>query len=272
MGKQITFLLEVVAERGQAIFPIGEKLPTSRNRRFDEGVAAIDKIIYRLINERRQSSDFGSDLLGMLLEARDEDSGEGMDDVQLRDELFTIFLAGHETTAIALTWSMALLSLNPSVRRRLQTELDQVLEGRIPDASEEFSRKYGLSRYSHLPDERNPWKDPYWFRTEFTVPEERREQRVWLNLAGIHYRAELWLNGRMLAGPEQVAGMFGDWSFDITSFVSRDSPNALAIKIFPLDTPGLPGAPQLEVLGSFGLNGGETGDIGKNVTMQSAVA
>jgi cytochrome P450 len=136
LGEQITFLLEVVTDRGQAIFPIGEKIPTARNRRFDDGVAAIDKIIYRLIEERRQSQVKGSDLLSMLLDARDEDTGEGMDDKQLRDELVTMFLAGHETTAIALCWTIALLSLHPTVRRVLQVEVDRVLAGRIPDASD----------------------------------------------------------------------------------------------------------------------------------------
>jgi cytochrome P450 len=136
LGEQITFLLDVITDRGQAIFPIAEKMPTARNRRFDDGVATIDKIIYRLIEERRQSQVKGSDLLSMLLEARDEDTGEGMDDKQLRDELVTMFLAGHETTAIALSWSIALLSLHPTVRRKLQSEVDRVLAGRIPDASD----------------------------------------------------------------------------------------------------------------------------------------
>jgi exo-1,4-beta-D-glucosaminidase len=141
----------------------------------------------------------------------------------------------------------------------------------IPDASEEFSRKYDLLKYSHLPEERNPWKDPYWFRTEFRLPADSRERRTWLHLAGIHYRADIWVNGRKLAGPGDVVGMFGDWSFDISDVVKRDSHNVLAVLIHPLDYPGLPGEPQLQAFGAFGLNGGETGDIGKNVTMQSAV-
>jgi len=141
----------------------------------------------------------------------------------------------------------------------------------IPDASEEFNRKYDLHKHSYLPDKRNPWQDPYWFRTEFVLPEGQEGHRVWLNLAGIHYRAEIWLNGQQIADPKKVVGMFGHWSFDISQEVSRGSRNALAIKIYPLDHPGLPGEPQLEALGTFGLNGGETGDIGKNVTMQCAV-
>ncbi len=141
----------------------------------------------------------------------------------------------------------------------------------IPDASEGFSQKYGLDKYSHLPENRNPWKDAYWFRTEFKLPEDTKGRHVWLNLAGIHYRAEVWLNGFKVADPKIVVGMFGDWSFEVTEEMKWGTANALALKIFPLDHPGLPGQPQLEAFGTFGLNGGETGDIGKNVTMQSAV-
>ena len=136
LGEQITFLLDVITERGQAFFPIGEKIPSAKNRRFDEGIAAIDKIIYRIINERRHAEDKANDLLTMLIEARDEETDEGMDDKQLRDELVTIFLAGHETTAIALSWTIALLSLHPTVRRNLEAEVDQVLAGRIPGAAD----------------------------------------------------------------------------------------------------------------------------------------
>jgi cytochrome P450 len=136
LGKQITFLLDTITERSQAIFAIGEKIPTAKNRRFDEGVATIDKIIYRLIEERRLAPQKQDDLLTMLLEARDEETGKGMDDKQLRDELVTIFLAGHETTAIALSWSIALLSQHPTVRRKLQAEIDSVLAERTPDAAD----------------------------------------------------------------------------------------------------------------------------------------
>ena len=66
---------------------------------------------------------------------------------------------------------------------------------RIPDASDEFNKRYGLAKYSHLPDKRNPWKDPYWYRTEFNLPTLPRGRRVWLNFKAINYRADVWLNG-----------------------------------------------------------------------------
>ncbi len=77
-----------------------------------------------------------NDLLTMLMEARDEETGEGMTDRQLRDEVLTIFLAGHETTANALSWTFYLLSLHPDAARRMGAELHDVLHGRSPEVAD----------------------------------------------------------------------------------------------------------------------------------------
>jgi cytochrome P450 len=106
--------------------------PTPANRRFRQVMTAIDGLMYRLINERRAGGAAHHDLLEMLLACRDEDTGAGMTDTELRDEVITTFAAGHETTAITLTWAVYLLSQNPKVRRRLQDEVDTVLAGRTP--------------------------------------------------------------------------------------------------------------------------------------------
>jgi beta-galactosidase/beta-glucuronidase len=142
---------------------------------------------------------------------------------------------------------------------------------KIPDASDEFNRSYDLAKFSHLPDGRNPWTDPYWFWTEFRLPEAYRGRVVWLNIEGINYRADVWVNSHLIANSKEIVGMFGRWSLDITEASYVEGVNTLAIKIYPLDYPGLPGEPQLKAFGPFGLNGGPTGDIGKNVTMQSSV-
>jgi hypothetical protein len=142
---------------------------------------------------------------------------------------------------------------------------------RIPDASDEFNREYGLAKFSHLPGGRNPWADPWWFRTAFKLPEEFRGRKVRLTFEGINYRAEIWLNGRKVAGSNEVVGMFGRRTFDVSGVASAGGENVLAVKVFPLDFPGLPSEPQLKAFGPFGLNGGPTGDIGKNVTMQCSV-
>jgi cytochrome P450 len=106
-------------------------LPTPGRRRYERALRAIDGVIYRLIQQRRQQPTEGHDVLSMLLAARDED-GQGMSDQQLRDELVTIFIAGHETTANSVAWLWYLLSLHPEAERRMHQEIDSVLQGRVP--------------------------------------------------------------------------------------------------------------------------------------------
>ena len=113
------------------------KLPLPANARFARAVALLDRIVYRIIAERRASGEDRGDLLSMLLVARDvEDDGAPMTDRQLRDEVMTILLAGHETTANALTWTWYLLAQNPAVEARLHDEVDRALGGRPPAASD----------------------------------------------------------------------------------------------------------------------------------------
>jgi cytochrome P450 len=106
-------------------------VPTPRNRGFLSAVQQMDTIVYEIIHSRhRQQEDVG-DLLSMLLDAVDE-NGQGMDKKQLRDEIMTLLLAGHETSANALTWTWYLLTQHPEAQERLHAELDQVVAGRIP--------------------------------------------------------------------------------------------------------------------------------------------
>lgn len=114
-------------------FELLQKLPLPQLRRFDSARAQLDLIIYRMIAERRASGKDRGDLLSMLLLAQDEESNSGqMTDTQLRDELMTIFLAGHETTANALTWTWYLLSQNLDAEAKLHAEIDEVLGSRLP--------------------------------------------------------------------------------------------------------------------------------------------
>jgi cytochrome P450 len=117
-----------------------EKLPLPGVRRFHQSRDRLDATIYRMIDERRRNGSDRGDLLSMLIQARDEEGdGTGMTDLQLRDEMMTIFLAGHETTANALTWAWYLLSQNPEVEARLHQEIDEVLQGRLP-AADDYSK------------------------------------------------------------------------------------------------------------------------------------
>ena len=103
------------------------------HRSYGRALQLLDSTIYRIVAEHRRTGDDRGDLLSMLLAARDEeDAGRRMSDQQVRDEVMTIFLAGHETTANALTWAFYLLSQNPEAEARLHAELDVVLGGRRP--------------------------------------------------------------------------------------------------------------------------------------------
>jgi cytochrome P450 len=106
--------------------------PTPGNRRAQAALRALDDIIYRIIAERRRDGTDHGDLLSMLLEAREEGGGGGMDDRQLRDEAMTIFLAGHETTATGLSWSFYLLARHPELYAKLREQAQSVLGGRAP--------------------------------------------------------------------------------------------------------------------------------------------
>jgi len=138
VGEAMTGLMDtfwtVMLPFGEAL----EYLPIPYLRRARHARKRLDAIVYGMIRERRQSgiTDRG-DLLSMLLLAQDdEDKGRGMTDTQIRDEAMTIFLAGHETTANALTWTWYLLSQSPDIERRLHAELDSALGGRLPTVAD----------------------------------------------------------------------------------------------------------------------------------------
>ncbi len=141
----------------------------------------------------------------------------------------------------------------------------------IPDASDEFNKKYNLEQFSHIPGLPNPWSKPYWYRSVFTVPESDKGRHFQLIFKGINYRAAVWVNGKQIADSTCMSGMFAEYSLNISNLVKAGEENAIAVKIYPLDYPGLPDTEQLTALGDFYLNGGPTGDIGKNVTMLCSV-
>jgi cytochrome P450 len=105
-------------------------LPSTRE--FNKAMADLDAIVYGAIAERRASSAEHTDLLGMLMQAKDAETGESFDDRQVRDEVMGFLIAGHETVSAALTWTWYLLSQNPESWRRLAAEAESVLNGRVP--------------------------------------------------------------------------------------------------------------------------------------------
>lgn len=147
VGEAMTVVMDFFNMITIPFFELIQRLPLPQMRRFDAAKARLDAIIYRLIEERRHSGEDRGDLLSMLLLARDteadtEGDGGAMTDEQLRDEVMTIFLAGHETTANALTWTWLLLSQNESAEEKLHEEIDRVLGGRLPTFADVAQLKY----------------------------------------------------------------------------------------------------------------------------------
>jgi|AMFO01.1.fsa_nt_gi Cytochrome P450 len=106
--------------------------PLRRNRRLRRAVRALDEIVYAIVRERRARPGGHDDILQRLLDAQDEDDSRNMSDHQVRDEVMTLLVAGHETTGNALTWSLYLLARHPEVARRLAAQSEEVLDGRLP--------------------------------------------------------------------------------------------------------------------------------------------
>jgi cytochrome P450 len=133
IGQALTTTMESWRQLMLPFAEVLEKLPLPIFRRFKEARSRLDAIVYRIIDERRADPRDRGDLLSMLMEAQDsEGDGSSMTDLQLRDELMTLFLAGHETTANLLTWTWYLLSQHPEIETRLHQEVDRVLNGRLP--------------------------------------------------------------------------------------------------------------------------------------------
>jgi enediyne biosynthesis protein E7 len=107
-------------------------IPTPANLRFRRAMQTLDQIVHRIIADHRSGNSTKSDLLSMLLDVRDKETGEGLSDLELRNEAITFLLAGHETTANALSWTFYLLSQNSEVERELRAELAAVLGGSSP--------------------------------------------------------------------------------------------------------------------------------------------
>ncbi len=131
IGRAFDQIIGEIARRFRRPFRIPDGIPIPGNIRYRRGVALLDRMVAGVLAQRRSSPGDRGDLLSMLLEARDDD-GRPMSDRQLRDELITLFLAGHETTAIALSWTLFLLAKNPRAEERLIREIDAVAGGRLP--------------------------------------------------------------------------------------------------------------------------------------------
>jgi len=141
IGRILSGLVKPFASQATLKWIIDNRLPTPGHRRYFNAVAEIDRIVLDMIAQRRATGSDEGDLLSMLLEAQDDD-GTQMTDSQLRDEVMTLFLAGHETTALSLSWSWYLLAMNPDAEQKFHLELESVLGGRRPTVSDLPKLKY----------------------------------------------------------------------------------------------------------------------------------
>ena len=140
VGQALEVAMHWANDYAESMIRIPPSIPTPANLRFKKAMKTLDHVVFRLITERRESArksgDYGNDLLGMLMAATEEPDASGasarMNDQQLRDEIITMILAGHETTANLLSWTFHLLSKHPDVERRVRDEAAAVLGDRDP--------------------------------------------------------------------------------------------------------------------------------------------
>src|SRR5215475_8215034 len=141
VGNTLKELVKPFASQATLKWILNNRLPTPEHIRFHRLARKIDEVVYRMIAERRAGGSDERDLLSTLISARDED-GSQMSDRQLRDEVMTLFLAGHETTALTLSWCWYLLGKNPEAEKKFHAELDEVLGGRRPTMADLSRLKY----------------------------------------------------------------------------------------------------------------------------------
>ncbi len=203
------------------LFRLLVRLPSPTMRRYHRLEADLHRVIGEMIAERRATGVTGNDLLSLLLRARED--GTGMGDDQVRDEALTLFLAGHETTAVALTWTWWLLSRNPDAERRLHAELDAVLGDRAPTVADLPNLPYAQAVVS----ESLRLRPPVWAMGRTAVAEHRakghtiplgsivviapwllhHDERWWPESST--FRPERWLDGEQERRPRYAFVPFG---------------------------------------------------------------
>ena len=132
MSRALTVLMRAGEQRIWSLFDFQYRLPTPANMRVARAKDTFDRTIFTLIENRRASNVVRDDLLSMFLAADSEQTGDPVTNQELRDDLMTLIIAGHETTAMSIAWAFYLMSKNPQVAHALKQELDTVLGGRTP--------------------------------------------------------------------------------------------------------------------------------------------
>jgi cytochrome P450 len=191
IGEAFVAASRAMLDMTSSTLPFPPVVPTEASRRMRRAVAELDAIVFRIIGERRAGGDDPGDVLSMLLAMRDEETGAVLSDREVRDEVMTLFLAGHETTANALTWSWYLLGRHPEALARLEVEA-QALEGpprfedlpRLPFAMAVLNESMRLFPPAYITG-RLALVD-----SELGGEKVERGRTVFLNIYGIHRRAD----------------------------------------------------------------------------------
>ena len=136
LGRALTTAVQITQRRIGRPFEFPRFLPLPEHRQFRAAMRVLDRMVEGLVADRRRSEARPNDLLSTIIDARDPESGEGMTDRQIRDEIMTILLAGHETTANTLTWTFHLLASHPAAAEQLTAEVDAVVGDRTPGAED----------------------------------------------------------------------------------------------------------------------------------------
>lgn len=192
VGEAVSVAMEIAMGQLSSLVPIPPSIPTPTNLRYRAAVRRLDRVIFRIIEDHRRGGRDRGDVLSMLLEAKDE-SGRPMSDQQVRDEAMGLFLAGHETTANALSWTFYLLAKHPEVQARLEAEVDAL--GRAPDYEDLKALPFTLAVFKEAmrlyPPAYVLGRRPV---EETTIGDHRvpRTSIVMVNTIGMHHRADLW--------------------------------------------------------------------------------
>jgi cytochrome P450 len=192
IGEALTVALHFIPDEVSRILQLPYSVPTPSHLRMRRAVKRLDQTVYRMIDERRAAPGDRGDVLSMLLAARDDD-GSGMSPEQIRDEVMTLFLAGHETTANALTWAFYLLTQHPEIYARAREEARGVLGGRMPTVEDLPKMPFALQI---LKETMRLYPPAYIMgrsaerAVELGAHSLKKGAVVMINIFGIHHRAD----------------------------------------------------------------------------------
>ncbi len=193
--KLVSNASEIISKRIDSPFQFPTWLPTPNNIQQKNIINEMDALFFSIIDRRRSKMENHHDLLSMLMYAKDEDTGEYMTNQQLRDEILTIFVAGHETTQIALSWTLYLLSKNKDKLKKLYDEIDTTLKGELPTATSIRSLHY----LKQVIDESMRCFPPAWIMGRKTIAKDiigeyeiEADTNIIMPIYVVHHDEKIW--------------------------------------------------------------------------------